>query len=216
MPKIEIPDDHEVELQLAENGPAHPVMVLDVDPEAILVRVPASWADMAPPERVVLSYGHAGAHWRVPTSPRATYDAWWFLDRPEEAPGMRTQRRGLPRVRHQTTIFVSPAGTSGETLPVRTIDFGPGGCLVESMDALGQSGDRVLVALALPGQPTVTTTSELVWVRSAPGGPGGHYALKFAELEPADRDRLTAYVEDLIARSAEQGRDITVPEPHDE
>jgi hypothetical protein len=82
-------------------------------------------------------------------------------------------------------------------VPVRIHDLSDGGCLFESHTDVA-IGRRITLKIDLPGEGWITVPGETLYVRES-----YWFAVKFIEVDEANRGRIERTVERLLDRSAE-------------
>lgn len=204
--KVDLPLAREVAMRV-DRGAEHRVSVLDVDADTILVRVPPRLVVDEGPSRVTLAFGHHNMYWQVPTMVLAMYGAWWFLERPDEAACTKIQRRAFVRIAFETRVLVAPQGRD-EAVALTTLNMSANGALAQGPDDLGAPGSRMTALIELPGQPTVSTSSQVVRVER-----NGvvRYGIHFFGMAQPMQEQLAQFVATQIQQSLKSGRDITLP-----
>jgi c-di-GMP-binding flagellar brake protein YcgR len=212
--KVELPRLYDVKARLSEDAEPFAAHILDVDPETVLLRVPAGWEDEQIPERVILSYGYKNFQWEVPADVRAAFDHWWFLSRPDEVDCRRFQRRAFVRIGYETSMMAIPTDATGKQTgsarPFRTVNLSANGCLAQADEALGAAGDHLMVFLSLPGLQTVPALSRVV--RAAHEGNDGLYGIHFKGLGGLPQEQVVHFVTSQIREKLSRGQDIIQPE----
>lgn len=210
MPKVDLPSLYDVRLRLSADAPEHPAHILDVDPESVLLRVPRDLMAVDSPDVAILSYGYKNFQWEFTAPVRAIYDAWWFLDRPEDHDCKRFQRRAFVRIGYETDLTAIPTDENGKQtgspFTFRTANLSAGGCFVESDHMLGGPGDHMMVMLALPGLDVAPTLSQVV--RSHESDLGNRYGIHFRGLSGAVQEQVVQFVTRQIRENLQKGQSI--------
>lgn len=212
MPQLVLPANRPIQISPWQHPGEHTGQLLDVEPETWLVKAPELFdASGELPDYVELAFGHGNFFWRVPAEVKAGYSPWLFLKPPDEDDARRFQRRSFVRISmsmRMVAIPLTPDGKQrGTPQPLDVHNLSAGGCLATASNALGQTGDYMLVAMSLPGQKDIGAPAQLVRVDK------GTYGINFHGLKGPARDDLARFVTDQIAHHLQRGRDITLPEP---
>jgi hypothetical protein len=185
--------------------------LIDREDGTWLLRAPEVFAKGEIPDFVELSFGHNNFFWRVPVEVKAGYAPWLFLNPPDEDDARKFQRRSFVRISLSTrmvAIPVTPQGTQrGTPIPLDVMNLSAGGCLAKSDSPLGAAGEHLVIAVNLPGMPTVPTPSRVVRAQD------GLYGIQFNGLSGQPRDGVARFITDQIAHNLQRGKDITLPEP---
>jgi hypothetical protein len=185
--------------------------LIDREDGTWLLRAPEVFAVGEVPDFIELSFGHKNFFWRVPVEVKAGYAPWLFLKPPDEDDARKFQRRSFVRIALSTrmvAIPVTPNGTQrGAPVPLEVLNLSAGGCLARADGPLGAAGEHLVIAVNLPGVPTVPTPSRVVRSQD------GVYGIQFSGLTGTPRDGVAKFVTDQIAHNLQRGKDITLPEP---
>lgn len=212
MPPFDLPPQKDVSVSLMNAVAEMSGYLVDADADTWLIRAPQVFVDGQPPDYIELAFGHKNYFWRVPVEVKAGYAPWLFLAKPSEEEGRRFQRRSFVRISLSTRMVAIPVNEAGEQrakpVAIELENLSAGGCLARSKEPLGQPGDRLVVAIDLPGA-TITLPTPSTVVRAD----SGVYGIQFSGLQGTARDTVARYVTDQIAHHLQRGRDITLPEP---
>jgi c-di-GMP-binding flagellar brake protein YcgR len=190
------------EMMIHVPSPHAPVrgIVVDCQGEDLIVRVPELHQI---PEHVFIVM----SQWEAPSFVKATYENWWFLNRPLEQDCKRIQRRAFVRIRYSTVLKVKSKFTDGE-LAVETLDLSAGGCMVKSIVPLGFQDEPVEVSLSLPTLPFTRVQAEIARISVDPDGTT-RYGLRFKHMMSLYQEQMVQFVTQQIQNALKQGHDIT-------
>lgn len=211
MPPFELPPQKDLVVNFMEPAPEMTGSLLDLADGTWLVKAPAAFSKGEVPEYIELAFGHDNFFWRVPAEVLAGYAPWLFVKAPDIDDARRFQRRSYVRIALSTRMVAIPITPSGSQRgPAVSLDIqnlSAGGCLALADGHLGRPGEQVVVAVTLPGLPTMATPSQLVRVSDNVHG------IQFHGLKGQARDAVARYITDQIAHNLSRGRDITLPPP---
>jgi hypothetical protein len=93
---------------------------------------------------------------------------------------------------------------TGAPRPFRTLNLSANGCLAQTDEPLGNTGDHLMVFLALPGLTTVPAASQVVRASDD----GSHYGIHFKALGGQPQEQIVQFVTRQIREKLSRGQDI--------
>ena len=199
-----------VKLRLDDAGREFSAKIMDQDEESLVVRVGDEWRDRAPDGPVTLMFTANHYYWRAHVPVQATFNGWWFLERPSEEACERVQRRTFVRISFEGSVVampVTPMGEpAGDLTTLHLTNLSADGCLAHGKDAFGL-GDYLLIFLSVPDLPTTSVISRIM--RAQQTDDGHLYGIRFESLSQAYQEQVAQYIASEIQRNLELGVDIT-------
>jgi hypothetical protein len=214
MPTVNLLPNQQIKLRVPTLAHEYNMRVLDTQGETWVLRVPENVAETDEPGEVEVAFGYRNVYLRGPAHVKAAYERWWFLLPPDEADCRAYQRRSFVRIAFIDTLVAIPTNALGEPIadPVRADiqNLSAGGCLALLPSHL-QTGDLLLILLALPGMPVNPIISRVVRKGERADG-GTWFGIRFESLDDRSQEELAHFVASYIKQKLREGLDVTQPE----
>lgn len=214
MPSVNLLPNQQIKLRVPELAHEFNLRVLDTQGDTWVLRVPEAVSELVDPDEVEVAFGHRNVYLRGPSRVKAAYERWWFLLPPDEADCRAYQRRSFVRIAFIDTLVAIPTNALGEPIaePVRADiqNLSAGGCLALLPGHL-ETGDHLLIVLALPGMPVNPIISRVVRKGEKDEG-GTWFGIRFESLDDRSQEELAHFVASYIKQKLREGLDVTQPE----
>lgn len=200
-----------VELELPGQERVVYARVLDVLPDAVLLRLGDDESELEAPPAIHFAFGHKSWFYRAPVEVKAVYGPCWFISTPDPTVAEKVQRRRFVRIQFAETFYALDTNVLGEPLGE------PFGLRIENISASGcyaipnreDCAEYLMILLSFVGMPATYVVGRVIHRKRLPDGQLA-FGISFDGIPHGVQDDLARVINDEIRLHLKTGQDITV------